>query len=213
MVRGAAGILRAILTVEESEHTYGGGKPRRIAAMALALVAALALTACGSEPRQDAGAAEGTWKVTVLDWKFPERQALGTPQDFVLKVRNDDTRKIPQLIVTIGGLRTFVKQPGAAIRVRPIWLTREVDFADITPYNSPLQQSFNLGPLEPGATKTYSVVLAPLRRGEHEVTYSLAPDLFGDNKIVNADDETPAKDSRIIAIDPTPEFDRELFED
>ena len=57
------------------------------------------------------------------------------------------------------------------------------------------------------------VVLAPLRRGEHEVTYSLAPDLFGDNKIVNADDETPAKDSRIIAIDPTPEFDRELFED
>lgn len=185
----------------------------RVIALTVALVLAFAVSGCGGGDRQDADAPTGTWKVTVLDWDFPKLQALGTPQNFVLRVRNDDTRAIPDLVVTIEGLKTFVKQPGGASLVRPIWLTSEVNYANATPYNSPLAQSFNLGPLEPNETSVYTVNLTPLRRGEHEVSYRLAPSLFGDNKIVNAADDTPATDSRIVAIDPTPEFDDSLFED
>lgn len=185
----------------------------RVIALTVALLLAFALAGCGGGKAQDAGAPSGTWKVTVLQWKFAKRQPLGKPQAFTLKVRNDDTRAIPELIVTIDGLRTFVDQPGAASEVRPIWLTQDVDYANATPYNSPLAQTFNLGQLNPGDVSTYTVKLTPLRRGSHKVSYSLAPALFGDNKIVNADDDSPATDSRVIAIDPTPEFDEQLFKD
>lgn len=213
----AGGILRAVLTVEETEHisaapSLGGVGPVRVIAL-VALVLAFALSGCGGGPRQDKDAASGTWKVTVLGWKFAKTQPLGKPQDFVLRVRNDDTRTIPDLIVTIRGIKTFVQQPGAASTIRPIWLTQDVNYANTTPYNSPLAQSFNMGPLEAGQTSTYSVTLTPLRRGEHRVGYTLAPALFGDNKIVNAADDTPAADTRMIAIDPTPVFDEKLFKD
>ncbi|MFT4048726.1 MAG: hypothetical protein QM648_02705 [Solirubrobacterales bacterium] len=185
----------------------------RPAALALAVVFALFLSGCGGGERQDANAPSGSWKVTVLDWKFAVHQSLGTPQPFTIQVRNDDTRTIPNLIITIEGLKTLVYQPGAASAVRPIWLTQDVDYANSTPYNSTLGQSFNMGPVEPGDTVTYNVMLTPLRRGEHEVSYQLHPDLFGDGTVVNASDGMNASETRTVAIDPTPVFDEKLFED
>jgi hypothetical protein len=150
--------------------------------------------------------------VLVEEWKFPKRQFLGTPTNFTLRVRNTDTRDIPQLIVTIDGLRTEVKQVGAASEVRPIWLTQEVDYANVTPYNSALASSYNLGTLAAGDVKTYTVKLTPLRRGNHKVSYALAGDLFGKAEIVDPDD-APAEDSRTVAIDPTPQFDDKFFDE
>lgn len=173
----------------------------------------LLLAGCGGSERQDEGAPSGTWEVTVLDWKFAETQPLGEPQDFVLKVRNDDTRAIPQLIVTIGGMRTIVYQPGAATDIRPIWLLKEPDYANVTPYNAKLSSSFNLGKLEPGETATYTVNLTPLRRGKHTVSYRLSPALFGENKVVNASDGSLATAEREVVIDPTPVFDDDFFND
>jgi hypothetical protein len=181
-------------------------------ALALVVLVAIPLAGCGGGKEQSADAPSGTWTVLVEEWKFPKRQYLGTPTDFVLRIRNTDTREIPQLIVTIDGLRTRVEQVGAASEVRPIWLPQDVDYANVTPYNSTLASSFNMGPLAAGDVKTYKVTLSPLRRGDHKVGYSLAPDLFGDNKIVDSDDQ-PAKDTRTVAIDPTPQFDDKFFED
>ncbi len=181
--------------------------------MALLSVFALVLSGCGDEKSQSANAPSGTWKVTVVDWKFAKDQPLGQPQDFTVVVRNDDSRQIPQLILTISGLKTVVYQPGAASAVRPIWLPKEVAYANITPYNSTLSTSYNLGPLDPDETATYTVNLTPLRRGSHEVGYRLAPDLFGDNKIVNAADGSDAAETRTVAINPTPVFDEEIFKD
>ncbi|MGK2877182.1 MAG: hypothetical protein ACSLFF_01185 [Solirubrobacterales bacterium] len=180
--------------------------------MALVAAVAISVAGCGSGEPQDKNAASGTWTVAVEEWKFPKRQFLGTPTDFVLKIRNTDTRPIPQLIATIEGLRMRVKQVGAASEIRPIWLTSEVNYAEVTPYNSALASSFNFGPLAPGATKTYTVTLSPLRRGRHEVGYRLAADLFSDAKVVNGADNTPAADTRTVAIDATPQFDDDFFD-
>lgn len=198
--------------MEESEHISAWRKPVYLLALALVALLAIPLAGCGSGQSQSAKAPSGTWSVLVEEWKFPKRQYLGTPTDFILKVRNTDTRDIPQLIVTIDGLRTEVTQVGAASEVRPIWLVQDVDYANVTPYNSPLAGSYNLGTLAAGAIKTYTVNLTPLRRGDHEVSYKLAGDLFGDAKIVDADD-APAEDSRTVAVDPTPQFDESFFKD
>jgi hypothetical protein len=214
------------LTVEETVDTSavpsgtGAGRARtlsagRVATPFLALFAslllALALTGCGGTP-QDKDAPTGTWQASVTEWKFPKEQALGTPVEFVLKIRNDDTRTIPQLVVTIRGLKTRVQQPDAGSKIRPIWLPDEVNYADVTPYNAALASTYNLGSLAAGAIKTYRLPLTPLRRGEHEVGYTLAAGLYGGAKI-ESEDGDPVAASRIVAIDPTPQFDQKFFDE
>lgn len=198
--------------MEESEQISAWRKPARALVVALLVAIAIPFAGCGSGEAQDANATNGSWSVEVEEWKFPKRQFLGTPTDFVLKIRNTDTTAIPQLILTIEGLRMRVKQVGAASEIRPIWLTSEVNYAQTTPYNSALSSSFNLGTLAAGATKTYKLDLTPLRRGSHEVGYKLAGDLFGKAEIFDAND-APATDTRTVAIDPTPQFDEEFFND
>jgi hypothetical protein len=198
--------------VEESEQISAWRKPARALVVALLVAIAIPLAGCGSGERQDANAPNGSWSVVVEEWKFPKRQFLGTPTDFVLKIRNTDTTAIPQLIVTVEGLRMRVKQVGAASEIRPIWLTSEVNYAQTTPYNSALASSFNLGTLPAGAVKTYTLDLTPLRRGTHEVGYKLAGDLFGKAEIFDGNDQ-PAADTRTVAIDPTPQFDDKFFDD
>jgi hypothetical protein len=201
------------LTVEGTEQNYAAR--RRVGALlvALALMAALATSGCGAGKRQDADAKSGTWKVVIEQWKFPKTQYLGTPTSFTLKVRNVDTAAIPQLILTIDGLKTRVKQTGAASQIRPIWLISEDNYAQFTSYNSALATSYNLGQLDAGDVKTYTVKLTPLRRGSHKVSYELAGDLYGKAKVVDNATDEPAADSRTIAIDPTPQFDDSFFKD
>jgi hypothetical protein len=177
------------------------------------MLLALVLAGCGGGERQDANAPSGTWEVTVTDWNFPETQPLGRPVDFELTVRNDDQRDIPQLIVTIAGLKQFVEQRNAATITRPIWIVNDVNYSDVTPYNSALATSYNLGPLAAGDTKEYKIGLTPLRRGEHRVGYSLSGDLFGKAKLVRAEDGGIAGETRVVRIDPTPDFDESIFED
>jgi hypothetical protein len=199
-------------TVEGTQYIRRATTPLRTAALLVIGVLALALSACGGGENQAKDAPSGTFKATIVDWKFAEHQPLGTPQDFSVKIRNDDSRAIPQLVLTVSGLRMTVHQPGAASDVRPIWLPKVDQFATVTPYNSPLAVSYNLGKLEPGATRTYTFNLTPLRRGSHEVGIRIAPALVGSSKIVNASDGKPAEETRTVVIDPTPVMDETTFD-
>lgn len=212
------GILRSVLTVREereisrdSGNRLAGTHVRAAALALICLALGLFLSGCGGA-RQDTNAPSGTWKVNVLRWKFPPRQPLGTPVNFALRIRNADSREIPQLILTVYGLQTLIYQPGAASTVRPIWLPDDVKFAEVTPYNSKLAKSYNLGPLAAGATKQYSIPLTPLRRGTHNVGYKLSPDLFGDGKLVFAVRGGQAEATRSVVIDPTPTFARRFLD-
>lgn len=184
---------------------------RRLLLLCATVLSLLVLAGCGGDERQDAEAPTGSWTVEIVKWSFPERQPLGRPVNFVLTIRNDDQRDIPSVILTIAGMKQFVEQGNAATNTRPVWLPNDVNYSDVTPYNSALAQSFNLGPLQAGRFKRYVLPLTPLRRGEHRIGYSLAPSLYGDAKIVKADGN-PAADTRIVAIDPTPDFDRSVFD-
>lgn len=215
------------LTVEESfdisatregSHELGAQRARErfltrlVVGPLLLVMLATMLAGCGSGTRQDEDAATGEWTVKVLRWNFPKRQPLGRPQNFGLLVRNTDTRDIPQLVVTIAGLKEFVRQPGAATNTRPVWIPNDVRYDDVTPNNSALAMSFNLGPLAAGKIRRYSLKLTPLRRGKHRVGYTLSGNLTGGAKLVT-EDGAPAASSRVVAIDPTPDFDESIFKD
>lgn len=188
----------------------------RIRTVTLTAVAVLlttfAIAGCGSGgERQDANAQTGTWKVAVEQWEFPAVQPLGRPVTMKLVIRNIDTRDIPTVVVSIGGLREPVQQQGSATRTRPIWIVNEVREGDQTPYNSLTKTSYDTGALEPGEVRTFELPLTPLRRGEHVVSYTLAAGLFGGAKLETVDGD-PAAGSRTVAIDPNPDFDESAFD-
>ncbi|MGH2906881.1 MAG: hypothetical protein ACRDKI_08965 [Solirubrobacterales bacterium] len=178
--------------------------------MALVIAAALAVGGCGGK-RGDAGSSHQTYKVRVVNWKFAERQPLGKPQRFVLTVRNVDSKDIPQLVITIRGLSMFVKQEGAAVKTRPVWIPNDVNYANVTPNSTATGQTFSLGTLAAGAFHRYVLPLTPIRRGDHAINYSLAGNLYGTAR-VQLEDGNPASDTRQIVIDPTPQFDESVFD-
>jgi len=184
---------------------------RVLAAIAsAAMFAALAVGVAGCGQTQDAHAVSGSWKVLVEKWQFAKTQPLGTPQMFKLVISNVDTSAVPQLIVTIDGMSEYVQQPGAASKTRPVWIPDNVNYSDVTPYNSATATSYNLGVLPAGATKVYKIPVTPIRRGQHTVSYRLAGNLYGSAKVTTPNGN-PAADSRVIAIDPTPKFDESVF--
>lgn len=201
------------MTVEATEQIRRGSRLAHQLVLAALCLLALFVAGCGGDGRQDADAPSGDWNVTVVEWTFAKNQPLGTPQNFILKVRNDDDREIPNLIATISGMRTKVYQPGAASDVRPIWITRDADYSQFTAYNSALDTSYNLGSLKTGETGSFVVNLTPLRVGAHEVSYRLSPDLFGNGKIIDSATGEQAKDFRTVTIDPAPVFDETTFDD
>ena len=179
-----------------------------LAAAVVACVLAVTLAGCGGK-RQDAGVKAATYKVKTL-WRFPSRQPLGKPQRFVLIVRNVDSQDIPDLAVTVRGLRMFVQQQNTASNVRPVWLFDRVTYGDVTPNQSSTSNTFALGPLPAGQEKVYVLPLTPLRRGAHPIGYQLNGDLTGTVKL-EFENGDPAADMKTVAIDPTPVFDESVF--
>lgn len=75
---------------------------RRAVAAALLSLALVAAAGCGGGPkRQDANEPRGDFKVDVVEAKFPERQKLARRSEMRIVVRNADTKRIPNIAVTV----------------------------------------------------------------------------------------------------------------
>lgn len=191
-------------------HAAAAARIKMVALTAcLAIAAGLLVGGCGGAT-QDANLSTGSWKVAVEQWRFPKRQPLGTPVQMKLVVRNIDSRDMPHLVITIGGLVEPVEQQNAASRARPVWIINAVRNGDQTAYNALTKRTFRLGPLAAGAVRTFTLPLTPLRRGEHVVSYSIAPDIYGAGKAETANGE-PAGGERTVAVDPTPNLDESML--
>jgi hypothetical protein len=98
----------------------------------LVAVAAIAsgVSACGSEPRQDADEPSGDFPTEVTAAKFATDQRLAQTSDLTLDVKNAGDETIPDLAVTIytgdqkagGPFQVRSDQPGLADPNRPVWI-------------------------------------------------------------------------------------------
>jgi hypothetical protein len=96
------------------------------------VIAAIAsgVSACGSEPRQDADEPSGDFPTEVTGAKFPTDQRLTETTDLTLDVKNSGDESIPDLAVTIytgdqkagGPFQVRSDQPGLADPNRPVWI-------------------------------------------------------------------------------------------
>jgi hypothetical protein len=167
------------------------------AALALALVAAIGLSACGSK-KQDADEPNGTWKVRVTDASFPGRQRLADEVQLRITVKNEDTRMIPNLAVTVDGFNMHNDTPDIAERPRPIWVIDDGPVNSTTAFTN----TWAVGPVPAGQERTLVWKVAAVRAGTYSLRWRVAAGLNGKAKA--SEDGQPPSGQFIARVSDKP---------
>jgi hypothetical protein len=165
-------------------------RPRGIAcAAAVVAVATLGATGCGSDERQDADEKAGTYPVEITKASFPPKQDLAEPSYFTVVVRNAGDQPLPNVAVTVlngdtetqGIAEAFgynTTQAGVTDKSRPIFAIYEQPTAGETAYVN----TWALGELAPGASRTFTWQVTATRAGVFRIKYRVAAGLDGKAK-------------------------------
>lgn len=166
-------------------------------------VAALAFAGCGGGgERQDANEPEGDFRVEVVRAEFPERQKLAKRSRLEIVLRNADDREIPNIAVTLNGLDRRKDNPELADQRRPVFVVngRFEEFGNIedaqsqTPdgiENPSYVNTWSLGPLAPGESKSFEWDVTAVWAGPYELDYTVAAGLTGKARAVDENGEIP----------------------
>jgi hypothetical protein len=162
-----------------------GGKVLCLGLGALAFTVA---AGCGGNEKQDAHEPKGTFDVKIVRASFPSQQQLAEHTTMKIVLRNDGTKAVPNVAVTVGrnGKATFTyesQQPGLASPDRPIWIIDEPPLGGTTAY----VDTWALGTLKPGQTKTFKWGVTSVRPGSYKLDYLVAAGLNGKAKVRQAD--------------------------
>jgi hypothetical protein len=166
---------------------------RRVAAVACAAGALVAIAGCGGT-RQDANEKDATYTVEVVKASFPQRQHLAQPETMQIVVRNTSRARIPNIGVTLGdeqgeeALTTRSDQAGLADPSRPVWIVDRGPLNAGGPGYNPeggstaYVNTWALGGLPAGATKSFVWKVTPVKAGSHTVKYRVNAGLDGKAK-------------------------------
>ena len=152
----------------------------RGAAFAAALLAAAVVSGCGSGDPQDADEPEGTFPVELSKARFPRLQGLGETVRFSVTVRNPGSETVPNVAMTVDGFANPDAVPGAADPQRPIWIVNVGPYGGKTAYVN----TWALGPLKPGQSRTFTWSVTSTVPGTHTVSYRAAGGLHGNARAV-----------------------------
>ena len=157
--------------------------PRIIPCLIAALVA---LSGCGGGEAQDADEPEGTYRLEVADASFPAQQSIAEKTAMKIAVRNPGRRTVPHVAVTVetkgansaDGVTAFGQKSDdsrLADANRGIWVLDDGPKGGTSAYAN----TWSLGPLRPGETKTFEWKLTPVEPGVYSLDYRVAPGLDG----------------------------------
>lgn len=151
------------------------------------IAAAAGLAGCGS-PGQDANEPRGTFPVDVQA-SFPTSQRLAERTRMEIAVRNAGSKTVPNVAVTVEPVQRNAPakadafeeastQQGLADPSRPVWVVDSGPRGGITAYTN----TWALGPLKPGQTKTFVWRVTAVKPGVHAVRYTVSAGLDGKAK-------------------------------
>jgi hypothetical protein len=170
---------------------------RRIRGMAgvgaVTVIAAGAVVAGCGGAKQDANEPSGSFTVDVVNASFPSTQRLAKSEDLTIRVRNADTKTVPNLAVTVNSFTEASKQAGLADPQKPVWIVDEGPVGGTTAYVN----TWALGALGPGKTKTFTWHVTPIQPGAHTVSYRVAAGLNGKAKAVLSGGDIPQGTFRV----------------
>lgn len=162
-------------------------------ATAAVAAVALALGGCGDadEPRAEQAI---TYSVAIPVRSFAARQRLAQREQMRIDVRNEGSRAIPNVAVTIamdGGpdgaaVEAFganLEGEGFASRSRPVWVVDEGPGGGDTAYAN----TWALGAIEPDETRSFTWSVVPVRAGSYTLHYTLTGSTTGRSPLRLAD--------------------------
>jgi hypothetical protein len=176
--------------------------------LAVALLCALAVAGCGAE-RQDADAPSGQFDLDVTAASFPAKQKIAEASTLKLEVENTGDRAVPDLAVTVetdpgqdGQAPVAFGQssddPTLAASARPVWVLDEGPLGGESAYTN----TWAVGPLGEGQSKTVEWKLTAAKAGRYTVNWRLAPALEGDVSL--GDGRTEGEFDVTISDEPVP---------
>ena len=142
----------------------------------------------GKSERQDADEPRGTWTVEVLEADFPASQRLAQQSTMRIRVRNREQRAIPNIAVTVDSFSRRSQQAGLSDPERPVFIVDNAPRGGVTAYAN----TWALGRMGPGQTKTFTWRVTPVEAGEYRLRYRVAAGLDGKAKARLAGGGVPA---------------------
>ena len=145
-----------------------------------AVAAALALVAagCGGQ-RQDANEPSGTYKVSIVRQSFPSKQTLAKREFMTISVRNEDSRALPNVAVTVDSFSHASDQQGLADPNRPVWIVDGPPRGTQVAYTNTWALDRTLAP---GQSATFRWRVMPVVSGTHSIKFRVAAGLDGKAK-------------------------------
>jgi hypothetical protein len=187
-----------------------------IATGVVGVCAALVASGCGAGARQDAGEKQHTYRLRLGGVSFQPKQSISEPAALRISVSNPDTRAVPNVAVTIDSFSYVSKYPELASSQRPIWVveqgpgaspSRPVQSQAVSPPGGGQTAYVNtwaLGPLAAGATRTFEWRVVPVKAGKHQVHYEFAAGLAGRAKAAPPSGGKPLSGVLTAQIGPAP---------
>jgi hypothetical protein len=180
-----------------------------------ALASALA-GGCGESSHQNAGEPKGKFTVQVANASFPAKQAVARPAALRLAVRNTGARTLPDVTVAVTSFYYTSDYPNLASRERPVWVVNQgpgrvahppVETVQTDPPGSGTTANYDvwaLGPLRPGATRSFVWNVSPVKPGMHRLSYRVYAGLNGKAQAELADGAPPAGSFAVHIADRPP---------
>ena len=176
----------------------------------LCLLAAVAVVSgCGGGEAQDADEPEGTYRLEITEASFPGSQSISEESTLRIRVRNPEQRPVPVVAVTVetepvggGGPVSFSQSRGdkrLADPNRPVWILNSGPGGGSSAYAN----TWSLGRLEGGKTKTFEWSLSAVQAGDYTVNYRVAPGLDGKARLA-AGSRTRGSFEVSISDEPVP---------
>src|SRR3954453_6929975 len=163
--------------------------PRLIVAMLAAL--AVLLGGCGQQ-RQDADEPSGDFRLDGSGASFPAKQSSAEQSVMRIRVHNPDSKTVPDVAVTVetkgakpgDGPVAFAQDksdPRLADPSRAVWVVDQEPKGGTTAYVN----TWALGPLKSGETKTFEWKLTAVQAGDYSIAYRVSPGLDDKAKLAS----------------------------
>lgn len=165
-------------------------KGRGLIPLFLAGAIGAGVSGCGGA-EQGASEPHASFPVRIVQASFPRVQAVAHNSTLILRVRNAGLRTMPNVAVTMDSFSYKSNYPGLADRERPVWIIDEGP--GVKPKQLVLTQTIDppgggqtafvntwaLGPLPPGRTRTFVWHVTPVKSGLHTIDYTVNAGLNG----------------------------------
>lgn len=156
--------------------------------------AGLALAGCASTTQQDVHEPSGNFQVRIVSANFPASQDLAKTSVLTIRVKNDGSKTVPNIAMTVNGFDKRSKQPELANPERPQFVInghpQRIAGLPESKEDSPkgcetvYVNTWACGPLKPGADKTFAWKVTAVQAGPYKVSYRVAAGLNGKAKAV-----------------------------